>query len=120
MTSFREATAVDQHLRAELDARWAVGDKLHGGYLMAVLGRAVAATAPLPHLVAITTTFLRPPAPGPAQVEVETLRAGRTAGQYRARLVQDGQSCAEALVTQGTLDAEEPFWRRTKAPSLPA
>nr|WP_221377519.1 thioesterase family protein [Actinoplanes polyasparticus] len=120
MKSFDEATAVDQDLRADLDAQWAVGDKLHGGYLMAVLGRAVAAVAPLPHLVAMTTTFLRPPAPGPAHVEVETLRAGRTAGQYRARLVQDGEPCAEALVTQGMLDAAEPFWSRAEAPDLPA
>ncbi|WP_250037669.1 thioesterase family protein [Paractinoplanes maris] len=120
MKSFREATAVDQDRQADLDPQWAVGDKLHGGYLMAVLGRAVAATAPLPHLVAMTTTFLRPPAPGAARVEVEALREGRTAGQYRARLMQDGTPCAEALVTQGTLDASAPWWARAKPPALPA
>lgn len=119
MNSFAEATAVDPDLRAELDPQWAVGDKLHGGYLMAVLGRAVAVSAPLPHLVAMSTTFLRPPEPGPAQVEVEALREGRTAGQYRARLVQDGRPCAEALVTQGSLDASAPWWSRAKPPPLP-
>ncbi|WP_250003570.1 thioesterase family protein [Actinoplanes sp. M2I2] len=120
MKSFREATAVDDDLRADLDPQWAIGDKLHGGYLMAVLARAVAVRAPLPHLVAMSTTFLRPPAAGPARVEVEALREGRTAGQYRARLVQDDGPCAEALVTQGTLDAAEPWWGRAKPPELPA
>jgi acyl-coenzyme A thioesterase PaaI-like protein len=120
MKTFREATAVDDDLRAELDPQGTIGDKLHGGYLMAVIGRAVAAKAPLPHLVAMTTTFLRPPVPGAVQVEVETLRAGRTAGQYRARLMQAGESCAEALVTQGTLENAAPWWSRAKAPQLPA
>src|SRR5689334_780539 len=102
MKTFSEATAVvagDRGLRADLDPQWAVGDKLHGGYLMAILGRAVAVEASHPHLVAMSATFLRPPAPGPADVEVEVLREGRSAAQYRARLVQDGRPCAEALVT---------------------
>ncbi|GAB2572257.1 hypothetical protein Aab01nite_03430 [Paractinoplanes abujensis] len=123
MKTFTEATAVvaaDGALEADLDAGWAIGDKLHGGYLMAILGRAVATTAEHPHLVSMTTTFLRPPAAGRARVTVELLRAGRTAGQYRARLEQDGQPCAEALVTQGLLDRSQPWWGRAKPPALPA
>ncbi|MBL7257796.1 thioesterase family protein [Paractinoplanes lichenicola] len=123
MKTFKEATTVvaaDGALEADLDAAWAIGDKLHGGYLMAILGRAVATEAELPHLVSMTTTFLRPPAPGPARVTVDLLRAGRTAGQYRARLEQDGQPCAEALVTQGVLDSSAPWWGRAKPPALPA
>lgn len=120
--TFKEATAVvakDGALEAELDAGWAIGDKLHGGYLMAVLGRAVETRAEHPHLVAMTTTFLRPPVAGRATVTVELLRAGRTAGQYRARLEQDGQPCAEALVTQGVLDSSAPWWGRAEPPALP-
>ncbi|MGK5681556.1 thioesterase family protein [Actinoplanes sp. URMC 104] len=121
MTTFSEATALAADgATAELDPGWAVGDKLHGGYLMAVLGRAVAGRSELPHLLAMTTTFLRPPAPGPATVTVDLLRAGRTAGQYRARLEQDGRPCAEALVTQGTLDSSAAWWGRAKVPDLPA
>lgn len=122
MKSFSEATAVvagDRGLRADLDPQWAVGDKLHGGYLMAVLGRAVAATASHPHLVTMSATFLRAPAPGPADVEVEVLREGRGAAQYRARLLQDGQPCAEALVTQGVLDSAAPWWSRAEPPAIP-
>ncbi|MBU2665476.1 thioesterase family protein [Actinoplanes bogorensis] len=118
MKSFAGATAVVAG-RADLDPQWAIGDKLHGGYIMAVLGRAVAEQAELPHLVAMSTTFLRPPTAGPATVTVDVLRAGRSAGQYRARLEQDGHPCAEALVTQGVLDSAEPWWGRAKPPALP-
>src|SRR5689334_4438360 len=105
MKTFAEATAVtareDGGYQAELDPQWAVGDKLHGGYLMAVLGRAVSADAGHEHPVAITTSFLRPPAAGAAAVRVVTLRDGRGSSQYRASLEQDGTVCAEALITQG-------------------
>ncbi|GAA2621488.1 thioesterase family protein [Paractinoplanes durhamensis] len=124
MKSFAEATALsgndDGTYTAELDPQWAIGDKLHGGYLMAVLCRAVAAGAEHPHLVAVTTSFLRPPAPGPATVSVELLRAGRSQAQFRARLEQDGAACAEALVTQGTLDEAEAWWSGASRPELPA
>jgi acyl-coenzyme A thioesterase PaaI-like protein len=122
MKTFAEATAVierDGSFVAELDPQWAVGDKLHGGYLMAVLGRAVSAAAGHEHPVAITTSFLRPPAAGEATVEVVTLREGRTTSQYRATLAQDGQVCAEALVTQGGLDDAEPWWSAAPPPELP-
>jgi acyl-coenzyme A thioesterase PaaI-like protein len=125
MKTFAEATAVvpsDVGYRAELDAQWAVGDKLHGGYLMAVLARAVTttATAMHPHTIAISTSFLRPPASGVASVNVELLREGRATAQFRAALVQDGQTCAEALVTQGELDDAEPWWSAAQVPELPA
>ncbi|GAA0551733.1 thioesterase family protein [Paractinoplanes ferrugineus] len=123
MKTFAEATAVhggDGVYQAELDPQWAIGDKLHGGYLMAILCRAVAGDAALAHLVAVTTTFLRPPKAGPATVRVELLRAGRTSGQFRARLEQDGTSCAEALVTQGELDESAAFWSSATTPEMTA
>ncbi|MBM2616121.1 thioesterase family protein [Actinoplanes sp. LDG1-06] len=122
MKTFTEATALvagDGALEADLDPQWAVGDKLHGGYIMALLGRAVARSAELPHLVSMSATFLRPPAPGRATVTVEPLRSGRTAGMFRARLEQEGVPCAEALVTQGVLDDAAPWWGRAKPPALP-
>ncbi|BCY10343.1 thioesterase family protein [Actinoplanes sp. L3-i22] len=124
MQTFSEATAVhpvDGGFRADLDPQWGVGDKLHGGYLMAVIARAVTATASgFPHPIAMTTTFLRPPRPGGAQVAVELLRAGRGSAQFRARLSQDGAACAESLVTQGVLDEAAPWWSGLPTPALPA
>ncbi len=122
MISFSEATRVrptDRGFSVDLDPQWAVADKLHGGYLMAVLGRAVTEVAEPPHPVTISATFLRPPLPGPATVTVETLRAGRRHAFFRARLEQEGHACLEALVTQSTLDRAPSVWKAGPAPSLP-
>lgn len=132
--SFTQATAVQatpSGFRATLDPQWGVGDKLHGGYLMAVIARAVSVHAAgseladsVPsarvHPIAMTTTFLRPPAPAEASVSVELLRAGRSSAQYRARLAQDGEPCAESLVTTGRLDEADPWWTGLPVPALPA
>ena len=52
-------------------------------------------------------------------METETLREGRRVSQHRSRLVQDGQTCVEALVTTGLLAEDaDPFWER-HAPAVP-
>jgi acyl-coenzyme A thioesterase PaaI-like protein len=122
VAAFDQATAV--HPRADgttfdvaLDQAWTIpGARPNGGYLLATVARAAtaaatAAGAPQPHPIAVNVQFLRSPAVGPATVETEVLRTGRTASQVRARLVQDGSPCVEALVTLGTLHAgSEPWW----------
>jgi hypothetical protein len=101
-----------------LDDRWSIGGKPHGGYLLRE------AVAPLltdahPHPLAVSAHFLRSPDPGPATVEVETLREGRRVSQHRTRLVQGGQAVVEALVTTGTLHADaEPHWSAAPMPAL--
>lgn len=76
-----------------------------------MLGRAALTASSHPHVLAASAHYLRPPEFGPATVEVETLRAGRTATQLRARLVQDASSRVETLLTTGDLDpAAAPYW----------
>nr|CTQ95819.1 TesB-like acyl-CoA thioesterase 3 [Kibdelosporangium sp. MJ126-NF4] len=122
MGSFKEATAIeatgDGEFTAELDPQWAVGTKLHGGYLLAVVARAAADLAEHPHLTAISGSFPRAPKPGPVTVQVEFLQATRSLTQLRASLVQDGQSCVEALVTQGTLSDADPWWTSVSEPDM--
>jgi hypothetical protein len=103
-----------------LDDRWSIGGKPHGGYLLRETVAPVL-TAAHPHPLAVSAHFLRSPDPGPATVEVETLREGRRVSQHRARLLQDGQTCVEALVTSGRLDPDaEPLWSGHEPPVLPA
>lgn len=115
MKTFQEATAVTvqgDHYAAELDGQWSINRKLHGGYLLAVLARAAChhAGEGHPHPTAVSGSFLQPPEPGPAEIQVETLRSGRSATQVRARLAQDGAARVEALITLGRLAEAEPWW----------
>jgi len=112
---FDEVTAVarvdDGRFTAEVDPEWTIGGKANGGYLLAMLGRAAAAVSPHDQVIAASAHYLRSPDPGPVSVDVEVLRAGRTASQVRAQLRQDDRTCVEALVTTGRLDAGvDPYW----------
>jgi hypothetical protein len=95
---------------AEIDAEWTIGGKPNGGYLLALLGRAATASGPHPHVLAASAHYLRAPEPGPVQIEVEVLRAGRGASQVRAGMNQDRRRCVEALLTTGELVQTEPTW----------
>ncbi len=114
MTKFDEAT---QAIRVDentydvcLDPGYSIGGPLNGGYLMAVVLRAVVDDSPFEHPVSTTSQFHRSPAPGPAQVRVERLKAGRTAAFTRATLLQDGVAQIESLVTTATLHGAEPVY----------
>jgi hypothetical protein len=114
-SSFASVTAVvptaPGRFDANVDAAWTIAGKPNGGYLLAILGRAAADGGTHPHPIAASATYLRPPDPGPVEVETEVLRAGRTAGQVRSRMLQNGAVCVEALITTSTLDAtSEPYW----------
>jgi Thioesterase-like superfamily len=82
---------------------WTIVGKPNGGYLLAMLGRAAAAEVTQPHVLAASAHYLRSPEPGPAVLETDVVRAGRSASQVRARLHQGGEVCVESLVTVGEL-----------------
>jgi acyl-coenzyme A thioesterase PaaI-like protein len=109
LTEFDRATAVaarDGHSIHDVtvDPGWTIGDKPHGGYLLAILARAAADTAAAvegpahPHPLAATATYVAPPALGPAEVHSEVLHRGRGMSQVRARLVQAGTTRVEAAI----------------------
>jgi acyl-coenzyme A thioesterase PaaI-like protein len=98
---------------AEIDKEWTIGGKPNGGYLLAMLGRAATSTGPHDHPIAASAHYLRSPEPGPVTIDTEVLRAGRTASQVRARLLQDGRPCVECLVTAAHLSTDTtPWWDR--------
>jgi acyl-CoA thioesterase len=102
----------------ELDGRWSIGGKPHGGYLLRT------AVAPLltedhPHPLTVSAIFLRSPDPGPASVVTSTLRTGRSVSQHRTSVVQHDATVLEALVTTGTLATDAPFWSAGDVPDLP-
>lgn len=124
MAIFRDATAVtpqDGGYAATLDPQWAVGTKLHGGYLLAVLGRAAVAEAGAghPHVTAVSGAFIEPPGFGHAEVSVTRLRVGKSVAQVRADLSQEGRPRVSALITLGRLDDSDPWWTASEPVDLP-
>ncbi|MEV6865262.1 thioesterase family protein [Streptosporangium subroseum] len=119
MTKFDEATRavrVDENTYdVSLDPGYSIGGPLNGGYLMAVILRAVVDASSHEHPVTTSAQFLRAPRPGPARVRLEQIKAGRTATMTRATLIQDDRSFIETLVTTATLADVVPDW--TDGPS---
>jgi hypothetical protein len=115
---FSEVTALapaeaPNRFGAFVDPEWTIGDKPNGGYLLAILGRAVERVSPHRHVISASSYYLYAPEPGAVVVDVELLRAGRSASQLRARMSQDGRACIEALMITSELDPEaSPYWDR--------
>src|SRR5687767_6881123 len=103
MGRFSHDTAVEPlgngRYGAELDRGWWIERGPNGGYLAAIVLRAILAEAGSDERTprSFTLHYLRPPVEGPAEVVVEVLRQGRTLSPVRARLDQDGKTCIEAL-----------------------
>jgi hypothetical protein len=95
----------------EVHADWTIGGKPNGGYLLGMLGRAAGAVGPHEHVIAASAHYLHSPDPGPVAVEADVLRAGRSASQVRARMIQGEQVCIEALLTTSVLEPDtKPYW----------
>jgi Thioesterase-like superfamily len=109
-TTFAEVSAIAPrspgHFTAELSPEWTIAGKPNGGYLLGILSRAAATVGPHPHVIAASAHYLHSPDPGRVSVEAEVLRAGRSISQVRARMIQDGRACVEALMTTSQLDRE--------------
>ncbi|WP_020658502.1 thioesterase family protein [Amycolatopsis benzoatilytica] len=114
-TTFAAVSAVKQQsetqFRADLSPAWTIGGRPNGGYLLAVVARAATVVSGHPDVLAASAHYLRSPEPGPAEVEVEVLRTGRTASQLRGRLLKDGVPQVETLLTMGVLGDAEPHWQ---------
>ncbi|GLX01266.1 thioesterase family protein [Microtetraspora sp. NBRC 16547] len=124
MTKFDEATQAikvdDTTYDVCLDDGYAIGGPLNGGYLMAVMLRAVTDSSPHAHPVSTSAQFLRAPAPGPARVRLERLKTGRTATMTRATLIRDGERYIDMQVTTATLDGDAaPHWSAPPETAMP-
>jgi acyl-CoA thioesterase len=103
MSSFEDATAVfrnqDGAYEASIDGKWWVFRGPHGGYLTAIILRA------LTELVddeersvrSFTTHFVAPPKEGPVEVAAVIERSGRSITYVSARLVQNGETMATSV-----------------------
>ena len=116
MTTFVGSTRLD------LPDTWAYGaGVLHGGWLLEMLAGAALALTEHPHPLAVSAHYAAAPRVGAGDLEVESLREGRSVATLRTRLSQEGRPKVEALVTAGRLpDAgTTPFLADGAPPALP-
>ena len=124
-SEFDRATAIERRddgaFAAAVDRGWFAGRGPNGGYLAAIVLRAMAAEVGDPEREprSLTCHYLRAPAAGPIRVEVTIERAGRTTSTVTARLVQDERQCIVAIAAFG-VDAPAPAAYATAAPAVPA
>ena len=121
MTSrFDRDTAVtdlaDGRYAAALTPNWNIGERPNGGYLLAVVARAMGQASTRPDPLSVTGHFLSPPLPGPAVVEVERIRSGRAHATLAARLQAGGQERLRALGVFGALGAADSVTAVAAAP----
>jgi acyl-CoA thioesterase len=102
-TAFRADTAVTPVGGGVYDVRvapgWKAGRGPHGGYLAAMILRALMAAVAEPERAprSLTIHFARAPAFGPARIRTTIERAGRSLTTVSAQLEQDGEVQALAL-----------------------
>lgn len=110
---------------AELSAGWTIIAAVNGGYLLAMLGRALRAALPHGDPFTITAHYLTASQPGPAVIRTQTVRTGRTLSTGQASLFQTGDDGREVerirvLATYGDLDALPDEVRTSAtAPAIP-
>jgi acyl-CoA thioesterase len=102
-TAFERATAVaplgDGGWRADCDESWSAGRGPNGGYLAAIVLRAMLSELgdPARHARSLTCHYLRPPGDGEVRIDVAVERAGRSLTTLGARLAQGGEPCVVAV-----------------------
>ncbi|MFD9501456.1 thioesterase family protein [Streptomyces sp. NPDC060035] len=103
--SLREEGVYD----AELSAGWTIIHAVNGGYLLAMLGRALGEALPHSDPFSVSAHYLTASVPGPAVIRTQVVRTGRTLSTGEASLFQFAEDGTEierirVLATYGDLD----------------
>lgn len=123
--SFDEATAVrpvgDGRFVADVAEGWDVRGNPHGGYLLALVTRAMGMVVSQPDPLSVSATYLAPPRFGTADLQLDVLRAGSRQSTVSLRLFQDGLERVNAVATFGTLGEDPPqlYFPELDAPAIP-
>ncbi|MDX3243118.1 thioesterase family protein [Streptomyces sp. ME18-1-4] len=107
----------------DLSAGWTIISAVNGGYLLAVLGRALADALPHRDPFTISAHYLTASRPGPAVVRTDVVRTGRTLSTGQASLFQYDEDGAEVerirvLASYGDLDTLPDDVRTTAKPPV--
>ncbi|MEW2402267.1 thioesterase family protein [Streptomyces sp. NPDC046862] len=105
----------------DLSSGWTIISAVNGGYLLAVLGRALADALPHADPFTISAHYLTASEPGPAVIRTDAVRTGRTLSTGQASLFQydeDGREVERirVLASYGDLDSLPDDVRTTATP----
>ena len=107
----------------DLSAGWTIISAVNGGYLLAVLGRALADALPHNDPFTISAHYLTASQPGPAVIRTDSVRTGRTLSTGQASLFQYDEEGTEVerirvLASYGDLDTLPDDVRTTARPPV--
>ena len=118
-----ELTGKGPDFAVNLDGRWDGQGSTNGGFLLALVTRAVGAVLPFPDPLVVSAFYLRPGTPGPAEIRTEVIQAGRTTGFGQASLYRDGKQVIRATAAFTDLAAaaarDSRSYAGSKPPQLP-
>jgi len=99
----------DGHFRAHMSPAWNINTNPNGGYIIALLLRAMGELLPAsPHPISVTSHYLRPGVAGEdAELQVEVMRAGRRTSTVRGTLLQQGKPRLVSIATFSNLPAHD-------------
>ncbi len=127
-SAYGDATTVhargDGTFDAEIHPGWDIGGHANGGYLLGIIGRAMAHATGRPP-ISLTAHYLAPGLDGRCSIEVEVVREGRRMATATAVLRQGDRQIVRALGTFGELldpehGADGPVLVDGAPPDLPA
>lgn len=105
---------------ARISDGWGIYGNPNGGYLAALIGRALGLSLPHPDPFTLSAHYVALATPGPGTIDVEVIRRGRGHSTAVARLVQSGKERARAIATFGDLDRiSGPTHEEPDAPPIP-
>ncbi|GGZ65925.1 thioesterase family protein [Streptomyces bluensis] len=107
----------------DLSAGWTIINAANGGYLLAVLGRALADALPHSDPFTVSAHYLTASRPGPAVIRTDVVRTGRTLSTGQASLFQYDDNGHEVerirvLASYGDLDSLPDDVRTTAKPPV--
>ena len=120
--SFTADTALvpagERRWRATVDERWWVVKGPFGGFVAALLARALTEVTDHPPR-SLAIHYLDAPAAGEVEVSAAVERRGRTTDAVSLRLEQDGRLMALALANAGDRRPDSPAWTELPRPEAP-
>jgi acyl-coenzyme A thioesterase PaaI-like protein len=124
MGQFYEQTAVlpqgESRWQAEVHRGWRIGSVANGGYVLALVGRALSEALNQPDPLSINAFYLAPVTLGEIEVAVESLSETRSTHFASADLRQEGKLKLRATAAYTDLDKlKGPDWTNVTPPTVP-